>query len=163
VIVHDPSWGRPPPRFDPSAILSPGNDPQSDLDHFAKLAQSIMGESLWEWLDRSHSEEPDPRGLFVTSRGIRGVQGMTAVVPHELAAIAAATAPATVESAWVIRHRIVLAVILVLAIALAEPAYAHLLPPEVHELLAKDQGSLTFPVLLASSLGTLAAVNSKKK
>jgi hypothetical protein len=66
------------------------------------------------------------------------------------------------EPGWVTRNKLLTALLLVVLVILSEPAYSHLLPPEVHEFLAQEEGPAAFCMALVAAVTAAMAVNNSK-
>jgi len=79
----------------------------------------------------------------------------------QAALAATAEAAQAAEPAWIVRHRIILAVLFVIMVALAEPAIADVLPPEVRHLLELEHGPLAYGIVIAGLIVGTAAVTGR--
>ena len=64
---------------------------------------------------------------------------------------------------WLARNKLLTALLLVVLMVMSEPAFARLLPPEVHEFLAQEEGPAAFCMALVAAVTATMAVNKGKK
>jgi hypothetical protein len=65
------------------------------------------------------------------------------------------------QRSWIMRNKALSLMLLVLLIALAEPAVAAALPPELRHYLSQDQGALTLAAAFIAAIGAMSDAHKK--
>jgi hypothetical protein len=150
---------------------------------FNALAETAQ-QSLWEVVDASYRDaskrlaqnlvraerlrRTSSRQLTLWPPDIEELLFEIAEVAETRGDDATADAPAdrlsrtTEEPRWIARNKLLAALLLVVLTVLSEPAYAELLPPEIHRFLAEEQGPAAFCMAFVAAVTAAMAVNNSK-
>jgi hypothetical protein len=64
---------------------------------------------------------------------------------------------------WIVQHKVLIVLLLILAIALSEPAIAAAMPPELRDLLAEEHGPLAYAMAIDATIVGYVAIKDSKK
>jgi hypothetical protein len=66
------------------------------------------------------------------------------------------------EPNWVMRNKLVAALLVIMLVVLASPEYVSHIPPEVRQFLHEDEGPAAFCMALAATVTGILAVNKSR-